>query len=575
MLYWKLLCQVFVVGTVSLSLGCGGGSDKASMPKATLSTVSSSTSSVAQNATNFTSSSSSSSIALNIAASDGVAINGRITFDRVPFEGRTYRGLDYNNIQTSPARGITVQALNGQNTILASDITDGDGHYTLDVAKNTHVRIRVKALLTSQGTSQWSIHVKDNTNGNAAYVLDGSLVNSGVEKVQTRDLHAPSGWVGDSYTDPRSAAPFAILDSIYDALRLVDDASPGAVLPPLTVYWSSNNIAINGNTGQGNIGTSYYTSHGPSIYLLGAANNDSDEYDRAVIQHEFGHYLEHQLGRTESLGGSHNQSSRLDMRVAFGEAWGNAFAGMASGDPIYRDSFGASQSLAFAINVERRGFGNQGWFSESTIQAILYDLFDDTDDGGDPLAFGFKPIFDALTSDDYLAFAGFASIYPFVDTLRKQQPQLQDEITAFVNGFNIYGSDGFGSGESNDGGSGVVLPLYHQLDVNDTVNLCSDSDYQDYNGMDVRRFVRLQLANSRAYTFTAVKSDGGLVQTNPQMRVFTQGSEVASMLSGARNSEQGEVYLTAGSYILEVYEEANVDGNADNSGLACFDISLR
>ena len=78
------------------------------------------------------------------------------------------------------------------------------------------------------------------------------------------------------------------------------------------------------------------------IYILGdftALGGDTDEFDQSVIAHEFGHYVEDRFGRSDSIGGDHGGSATLlDLRVAFGEGWGNAFSGMVLGDPIYRDS---------------------------------------------------------------------------------------------------------------------------------------------------------------------------------------------------------------------------------------------
>ena len=76
------------------------------------------------------------------------------------------------------------------------------------------------------------------------------------------------------------------------------------------------------------------------IYILGDfAAGDTDEFDQSVIAHEFGHYFEDRFGRSDSIGGDHGGSATLvDLRVAFGEGWGNAFSGMVLGDPIYRDS---------------------------------------------------------------------------------------------------------------------------------------------------------------------------------------------------------------------------------------------
>lgn len=508
-------------------------------------------------------------------AGSKVTLSGRITYDRVPFEGRTFRGLDYSQTFSMPARGVTVQLLDSNNAVRATGYADDDGQYRFSIDKNQNLRVRVLAELRGNQGAAWDIQIRDNTAANAQYVLDGSLASVGDNDTQTRNLHAASGWDGNAYTAPRSAAPFAVLDSLYDALQTVISADPDVVLPPLTVFWSEKNIAISGDSSQGYIGTSFYTSAGPSIYLLGAANNDSDEYDRGVVQHEFGHYLEHQLGRTESIGGSHSQTSRLDMRVAFGEAWGNAFAGMVSGDPIYRDALGASQSMGFAINVESRSFGTQGWFSEASIQAFLYDLFDDTEDGGDSVGLGFKPIYEVLTSERYLNFDGFASIFAFRAELETQHPHLIGTLNNMLQNYDISGTGWYGAGETNNGGSAVTLPVYHQITLGQTVNVCSDSDFQKYNGVDVRRFLRIQLPDTRNYTISAVRNGGNLTRTNPQLRFYRQGNQAGSVLNGTPDSENAQRYLNRGDYVFEIYEESNADRNTSTGGLACFDVRIQ
>lgn len=504
-----------------------------------------------------------------------VTVSGRITYDRVAFEGRNYRGLDYSKTTAQPARGVTVQLVDASNNPVHTGQTDAEGNYSFAVDANRQLRVRVLAELRGSGSAAWDIQVRDNTSGGARYVLEGSMASVGSGDSQTRHLHAPSGWTGTAYTETRSAGPFAILDSLYDAVRAVVDADPTVVMPPLTVYWSPQNIAIRGDLSQGHISTSFYTSAGPAIYLLGAADNDSDEYDRGVVQHEFGHYLEHQLGRTESIGGSHSQMSRLDMRVAFGEAWGNAFAGMVSGDPVYRDSLGAGQAQGFAINVENRGFGNQGWFNEAAVQAFLYDLFDDQQDASDSLALGFKPIYEVLTSERYLDFDGFASIYAFGAELIEQRPDLAQSTSEMLGSFGIHGTGWYGQDETNDAGAAFTLPVYHTASLGQTLNLCSDSDFQDYNGLDVRRYLRINLPETRNYTISAVRNGGSLAQTNPQLRIFRQGAQVSSILNGTPNSENAQRHLSRGDYVFEIYEESNADGSAMNGGLACFDVRIQ
>lgn len=570
--------QVLASSSSSLS-SANPSSDASSSQSSVLPNISSQTFSISSSSQVSSSVSSTSSVVQSSSSSSQVSnltlVQGNITYDRVPFDGRSYKGLDYSNVERFPARGIAVQLLSSSNNVLAATTTDGDGHYSFQTNKNTDVRVRVLAQTNGESAAQWDVQVRDNTNGSALYVLDGSLANTGSGTGQIRDLHATSGWDGDAYTGARSAGPFAILDSIYDAIQLVVSAEANIVLPPLDIYWSTNNIAINGNLSDGYIGTSFYTSAGPSIYLLGAENNDSDEYDRAVVQHEFGHYLEHQLGRTESLGGSHSIYSTLDMRVAFGEAWGNAFAGMASGDPIYRDSLGSKQSLGFAIDVESTGFGKQGWFSEGSVQNILYDIFDSNDDDSDRVSLGFKAVYDVLTDDAYLDFEGFASIYAFASLLKQQQPQAASAINDLLQGFDIYGDGWYGEGETNNAGSAHVLPVYRELSPGQSISVCSDSDFQEYNGVDVRRFIRIDLPEDRNYTIEASKNNsGGLARTNPQLRLSQKGFGYASSYSSTRDFDSISRSLRSGTYILEVYEEANSDGDDSTGGLACFDVSV-
>lgn len=571
-----LLRIVLLIAVAALLSACGGGgsSDSASTHSIASSPLTSPTS-AEEDIGDPQAGAEEPTTPIALPAGSKVILSGRVTYDRVPFEGRTFRGLDYSQTFSLPVRGVTVQLLDSNNGVRASSSTDDDGEYRFSIDKNQSVRVRVLAELRGNQAAAWDIQVRDNTAGNAQYVLDGSLTSVGENEIQTRNLHAASGWDGNAYTAPRSAAPFAVLDSLYDALQTVISADPHVVLPPLTVFWSEKNIAISGDSSQGYIGTSFYTSAGPSIYLLGAANNDSDEYDRGVVQHEFGHYLEHQLGRTESIGGSHSQTSRLDMRVAFGEAWGNAFAGMVSGDPIYRDSLGASQSMGFAINVESRSFGTQGWFSEASIQGFLYDLFDDNQDGGDPVNLGFKPIYEVLTSDRYLSFDGFASIFAFRAELEAQNPHLAGTLSSMLQSYDISGTGWYGAGETNNAGSTVTLPVYHQLALGQTVNVCSDSDFQKYNGVDVRRFLRVQLPDTRNYTITAARNGGNLARTNPQLRIYRQGQQAGSVLNGTPDSENAQRYLSRGDYVFEVYEESNADRNTSTGGLACFDVRIQ
>ncbi len=56
-----------------------------------------------------------------------------------------------------------------------------------------------------------------------------------------------------------------------------------------------------------------------------------------------------------------------DLRVAFGEGWGNAFSGMVLGNPIYRDSQQGVQG-DFAIDMETDSAG------EGVLRLVLRTL---------------------------------------------------------------------------------------------------------------------------------------------------------------------------------------------------------
>ena len=275
-----------------------------------------------------------------------VTVSGQVTFDKVPAVAG--QGLVYAQTVAVPARGVTVELLQA-NTVTASTTTDAAGHYSFgNVEQSTDVSLRVRAEMLRVGSPSWNFRVVDNVNGEALYTLAGAVFNTGNANV-TRNLHAASGWTGNAYTQTRSAAPFAILDVVYDAVQLVLSATPSTAFPALRFHWSPSNVPVEG-TAPGEIGTSRFIA-GRGILLLGAADQDTDEYDRHVVAHELGHYLEHRFSRSDSVGGPHALTDHLDMRVAFSEAWSSVFSAMATGESVYVDTHGARQAHVASFDL--------------------------------------------------------------------------------------------------------------------------------------------------------------------------------------------------------------------------------
>ncbi len=501
-----------------------------------------------------------------------VEITGRVTYDLVPH--LSTGALDYDNISQPPVRGATVHGLNSTGTIVAEAKTNASGDYTLYVTENTDILVRVRAELLQYGAPEWRFSVTDNTNSNALYVMEGSLSDSGPDGDQ-RNLHASSGWTGSSYGNARVAAPFAILDSVYEALQHVLAASPSVRLAPTQLRWSINNRAVDGSRSSGAIGTSFYDPSENNMYILGDEDNDTDEYDKSVIQHELAHYLEDTVSRSDSLGGDHSLSSSLDMRVAFGEGFANAFSGIASGQPIYADSGGTDQSRGFSYSLEQNSFNDLGWFSENSVGKVIYDIADAENEDVDSLALGFTPIYQAMASEEYVGASSLTSIYLFAQRLRDLNDETVDSgVNALLEAESIFGVDEYGTGETNDSASDAsfILPVYQSIDLGNTVNVCSNNRDGEYNGVDNRRFIRLSIAECDKYRFQA-STTLGTGEKDPDIDIWQQGNLVERLESGVVDSESACVALGPGDYVVEVFDFGNVDG-IDGGGSACFDVAI-
>lgn len=508
-----------------------------------------------------------------------VTITGRITFDRIPLDATAGNGLNPAGTVESPAREVTVQAIAASGgAVLAEATTDTGGNYSFSVASNTNLFIRARAEMIKTGTvPTWNFSVHNNTNSDALYAVDGAAASSGTAN-STRDLNAPSGFGTSNYTGDRAAAPFAVLDTVFKAKELVLSATPDAAFPALSLFWSEDNRPTAGPfcPDDGNIGTSSYivfsageqdqctvpATNPDGIYILGdfaAGNGDTDEFDESVIAHEFGHYIEDRFGRSDSIGGEHGGSaSLLDLRVAFGEGWGNAFSAMALGGPIYRDSFNGVQD-DFQIDMETDDTLNEGWFSEASVEEILWDLFDPANEPDDTLALGFAPIYSVMTGAQVQTDA-VTSIFSFVTGLRAANAGSAAAITTLVAAEGIDGTGDFGAGETNDGGDPQsLLDLFKPIALNAPITVCSRSPFGNTNANKLGNRVLLRFDNSASrlltITATGANSGGGTIPAeDPDIFVLRLGALAAFGVDVGSTETIDQTQLPAGTYIIEVYD---------------------
>lgn len=532
-----------------------------------------------------------------------VTISGKITFDRVPFKPTLGTGLNFNGIVESPARHVVVEAvqpanvLGGEN-IVATTTTDAAGDYALQVPPNTTVTIRAKAQMLKTGAAPtWNFRVLNNTNNDALYVMEGTAASSGSAN-SVRNLRATSGWGATGYTGTRAAAPFAILDTMYQVKSMILAARADSAFPALDLFWSVNNRPASPFCPDtGDIVSSLYTTFSASnpndecatptpgrdgIYVLGDyTQGDTDEFDQHVIAHEAGHYFEDRFSRSDSIGGEHGLNERLDLRVAFGEGWGDAFGAMALNDPVYRDSF-SGQAGDGAFSLESSTPSAPGWFSEFSTFKILWDIFDGANEPNDTVALGFTPIYNAMTGAQPTT-DSLTGIFPFIRALKASNASAATGINSLLTEHSIVSNvDDFGSTETNAGGSVDALPIYTVIQLNGgTQQVCGDAAFGNYNKLGNRRFLRLVLAQQTTISISAV-ADPGLQASpvpDPDVVVWRRGQVVAfANAVGSQESlpmaGQAPLSLAAGTYVIEVFEYSHTDAAEPQRGRTCINVAV-
>ncbi len=493
-------------------------------------------------------------------------LKGTITYDYVPVNADGI-GLDYVHTIQKSVKGAVVRIVDALNRELDRTTTDEHGYYEFNVTDITNkVKVQVFSELNS---SNWNFQIKDNTNGNSLYVMEGSLASLGTNQIQTRNLNASSGWGGSSYTSTRTAAPFAILDVIYQAVQKVRSADSNIIFPSLDIFWSKNNKPASGSISNGDIGTSYYDGSN-SLYILGDENADTDEYDSGVIAHEWGHYYEKKFSRADSIGGEHGSGELLDIRLAFGEGFGNAISSMIRDNPLYWDTSGLHQSNGWSMNLESESPENPGWFSEGSIQRILYDIYDDHNDTGDTISYGFTPIHKLLINKQKNTPA-FTSIFTFIKGLKDEHSsdiKAIDDIVAQENIAPI--TDIYGTGRTNREEN--ANPLYADLSIGNNVNITTNytansrlSEYGRTNQLGDYNFVKVTIPSNGNYTIT-VTQVGSSGNPDPDFYLYkgTSSEPIAKAENPPALSDTLTTYLEAGIYRMSIIVYNQYSGTSYN-----------
>lgn len=546
---------------------------------------------------------------VDVVVSEGqaqVAISGTVSYEFVN-PNVNCAGLNFLNVSVNPIRAATVQLIDGANAILGTTVAGDDGGYAFtNIDANIDVRVRVRAELQRGGTPNWDVEVRDNVDTSAAppaltsrplYVTEFASFNSGVVDVTDADFTATTGWNGATYAGDRAAAPFAILDAIYSGMQLVLTADPAASFSELDAFWNVNNTPTSPtDVDAGEFASSFYSNS--TLFLLGDANADTEEFDDHVTVHEWGHYFEDNFSRSDSIGGAHAIGGTIDPRLAFGEGWATALAAMALDEPQYCDTGAAGTTQGFGIDTENENFGPQGYYNEMSVATLIYDLFDTNVDDTDTSSIGFDPIFEVMTNEQRTTEA-FTTLFSFATELRANLAGVDQafaESQFARENVDLAGLDIYGSNQTTVVAGRDILPIYTTLPVDGSViNICANSDFdsdRDGNKLSAHRLLRITTtAANSAYTITATANpvppattdpaptapDVIRDRSDPDVFVYRDGGLVAF---GNSEEEDAEMLTTqplpADNYVmaLQEFRYSDEDASSDFPEQVCFDVSM-
>lgn len=543
-------------------------------------------------------------------------VSGVISYEFVP-PRNACQGLDFSAIEVRPIRGATVQLLDAASgTEIARTTSGATGSYSISgVPRNASVRVRVRAELKDANVPGWDVEVRDNVipgasdfddppppayGTRALYVLDGEAFETDRSDI-TRDLLATTGWDGASYSGPRAAAPFAILDMAYAAMQFVRAADSGADFAPLDMFWSVNNTISRTELDitAGLLPTSAYARQIDSLFIVGDAGVDTDEFDAHVVTHEWAHYFEDALSRSDSEGGAHFLGESLDAALAFSEGFAEAFASMILGDPINCDTGPPGTTAGGGFTVEGGSFGAAGWFNEVSVATLIWDLWDDAVDGVDTGSVGFGPIYATMVGPHRSGDA-FATLFSFATELRTmvdaEGVALLDALLAREQVVAGAALDIWAANETNDAGvSQDVFPLYVPYTADGSVvNVCVNNELDGFarhgNNVGSNRYLRISVPADDEYDVSVVTTTPVTPTADPDDADYSdpdifiiRGSGPENVASGTtdvvENAEpvfRTPVMLASETYIAFLEEWRYQDSRAPATfpQRVCFDVSL-
>lgn len=321
-------------------------------------------------------------VSASLAVSSIITVSGKVRY-----ENRIFNEIGQgspNTIEFKPVRfaDFAIISASDSTTVLGDGETDGDGDFTIQVKAKIGDTLLLRCY-ARQDNPDYNIVINDQI-GQGHKISSGQIPISANTATINLDIVEASGEGG----------AFNIFDCLIEGTKKVKELS-GSAPPLITVNWQK--------------GISLGTAYNNNTIELNGASADPDEYDDAVILHEYGHFVMDKYSSDKSPGGSHQpKDTNQDIRLSWSEGWATYFSGVVKNISLYIDTGRIGTSENTTLNIENLDYYNPidgfrslndtaiGQDTEAAVSSILWDIFDSADDDGDALTLSAQPIWEAF-----------------------------------------------------------------------------------------------------------------------------------------------------------------------------------
>jgi len=294
-------------------------------------------------------------------------ISGTIRFEKREIDANGFTGV----LLTPVAGFMEIEVRdhdNLGNPALVSGKTAVDGSFAL-VYDSTGINTVDIHILARGGNGGQVVLVQD-----SSAALQSAAFDNGAAGFAIGDLNVGTLTVTYNATNGSDVSgAFNIAQVIIDAAQALVNDFEGPLPGSVTVQWEDGV----------QVGTYFIPGTGIFLYGNGSAG-DTDEFDDAVIAHEYGHFLSDAYSKDDSPGGAHSPGQDIDLRLSWSEGWAGFFSSAVRNDDEYRDtvSNGTGGGLGLRIDYQvpkvygMSGLDLSGSDDEIAVAATLLDIFD-------------------------------------------------------------------------------------------------------------------------------------------------------------------------------------------------------